>query len=404
MAMTSDRQASAPAGAGAPGDPRPVMLDVAGNRLSLIFAGPARLAALLALIEGARSTLELYYYTFADDRVGQAVLDALTDARNREVAVTLIIDSFGSSTTPRATFDALRESGARFARFGHRRSTRYLIRNHQKMAIADRAQALVGGFNVEQSYFGSGEDERDWCDLGVLVEGPLAADLSRWYEALAEWTLDSRQSFARLRRIVRRWQPGPGEAVWLVGGPTRFLNGWARRVKLDLEQAARLDMVAAYFSPGWGMLRRLTRIARRGQARIVLPMKSDNSTTIGAARHLYRRLLRAGVQLHEFRRCRLHMKLLVIDDVVYVGSANFDKRSLFLNVELMLRITDAGVADAMRAIINERVNESRPIDQAIYRGMAGLLARLRWWISYLLVGVLDYTVTRRLNFRDEPME
>jgi cardiolipin synthase A/B len=379
-------------------------LSVAGNDILLIPSGPERLSALLALIDGARASLELYYYTFASDEAGHAVLEALIDARNRDVAVTLIIDSFGSSATAKSTFDALKEAGARFAVFGHKRSTRYLIRNHQKMTIADRRHALIGGFNIEHGYFGSGEVELDWCDLGVLVEGPLAAELGRWYTGLAQWTFDGKQTFRRLRRLVRHWQPGTGEAQWLMGGPTRFLNGWARRVKVDLESARQLDMVAAYFSPGWGMLRRIMRIARRDGARLILPNKSDNTTTIGAARHLYRRLLKGGVEIHEFNRSRLHMKLLVIDDVVYVGSANFDKRSLFLNVELMLRINDAGVAEALRGLIDDRANESRLIDQAAYTAMAGPVARLRWWVSYLLVGVLDYTVTRRLNFRNERTE
>ncbi len=53
-----------------------------------------------------------------------------------------------------------------------------------------------------------------------------------------------------LRRMVRDWRPGEGRAAWLMGGPTRHLNGWARHVKIDLEHGQRLDMAAAYFSPG----------------------------------------------------------------------------------------------------------------------------------------------------------
>jgi cardiolipin synthase len=173
-------------------------------------------------------------------------------------------------------------------------------------------------------------------------------------------------------------------------------------VKSDLQQARRLDMVAAYFSPGRGMLRRMTRIARRGEARLIVPLYSDNLVTIGAARHLYARMLRRGVHLYEYAGSKLHMKLIVMDDIVYVGSANFDKRSLFINVELMLRIEDAGFAEDVRALVVRRERESRPIDRQAYQHMAGPVARLRWLVSYLLVGVMDYTVTRRLNFRSEP--
>src|SRR3546814_11584075 len=94
----------------------------------------------------------------------------------------------------------------------------------------------------------------------------------------------------------------------------------------------------SYFSPGQGMLRRLGRVARRGRARFVMAGKSDNPATIGASRLLYGYLLRKTATIWEYRPCRLHMKLIVVDDVVYIGSAHFDVRSLFVNVELLVRI------------------------------------------------------------------
>lgn len=376
--------------------------NVAGNRLTLIVDGPERLAALIDLIGGARSSLSLYYYIFSGDAAGQQVRAALLGALGRGVAVTLMIDAFGSGSTDDYFFEPLVAAGARFGRFGTRRSTRYLIRNHQKMAIADGARALIGGFNIEAEYFAGTGDTKGWSDLGLLVEGDVVASLQRWFDGMAHWVLDSRQRFRALRRLVRHWKPAEGPLQWLMGGPTRRLSRWARCAKGDLEHGQRLDMVAAYFSPGRGMLRRLTRIARRGDARLIVPLYSDNLMTIGAARHLYRRMIQKGIALYEYEACKLHSKLIVVDDIVFIGSANFDKRSLFLNVEVMLRIQDAGFADSVRTAVNGLQAQSRRIDEAAYRAMAGPVARLRWWASYLVVGVIDYTVTRRLNFRSEP--
>lgn len=373
-----------------------------GNRLSLIEEGTDRLIALLRIIDEAQTKLCLYYYIFAEDDSGARVNEALIRACRRGVAVTLMIDAFGSGATSDAFFEALQKAGARFGRFGTRRSTRYLIRNHQKMTIADGARALIGGFNVEDGYFSPSDDREGWCDLALLVEGPVVDPLQRWYDEMARWVLDGPQGFRALRRLVSHWRQPTGPMQWLMGGPTVRLNGWARRVKADLQHGRRLAMVAAYFSPGRGMLRRITRIAERGDARVIVPLHSDNLMTIGAARHLYRRMLRRDVRLYEYECCKLHMKLIVVDDIVYVGSANFDKRSLFLNVEIMLRVDDAAFADQVRTLIMRRERESRLIDLAAYQAMAGPIARLRWLVSYWLVGVMDYTVTRRLNFESEP--
>ncbi len=54
--------------------------------------------------------------------------------------------------------------------------------------------------------------------------------------------------------------------------------------------------------------------------------------------------------MYEFDACKMHTKLLVLDDTVYFGSANFDMRSLYINLEIVLRVEDAAFADRMREI------------------------------------------------------
>jgi cardiolipin synthase len=229
----------------------------------------------------------------------------------------------------------------------------------------------------------------------------------RWYTQLWRWVSSRKQSFRTLRAMVRGWHPvqhhDPDSAFrWLIGGPTQRLSPWAKVAKHDLEHGSRLDMIEAYFSPGRGMLRRIWRLARRGQARLVMASKSDNGATIAAARLLYGPLLKRGVEIYEYQPCKLHMKLIVIDDAVFIGSANFDMRSLFVNLELMLRIEDKAFADRMRALVDVRIGESRHVTRELYEQRRGVLSLIKGWISYLLVGVLDYTVTRRLNFRNRP--
>lgn len=381
-----------------------ISLSIGGNRLKVIQSGPALRDALIGLIDGARESLKLYYYIFADDESGRMVLDRLVAARGRGVAVTLMIDAFGSADTPVAFFDPLIAAGGHFGRFGARRSTRYLIRNHQKMTIADDRRLLLGGFNVEDSYFGLPQDDA-WADLGLIIDGPQVAAMSNWFGQLWRWVSTRRQSFRTLRRMVRHWHPSlhhdPGDPIrWLIGGPTRRLSPWAQVVKHDLEHASRVDMIAAYFSPGRGMLKRIARAARRQGARIILPSRSDNGATVAAARLLYGPLLKRGVEIWEYQACKLHMKLIVIDDAVFVGSANFDMRSLFLNLEIMLRIEDKTLAQEVRDFISRRAGESRQVTLESHKAQRGVLTLIKQWISYFLVGVLDYTVTRRLNFRD----
>src|SRR3546814_4741521 len=73
---------------------------VDGHQLSFATTGPEALDRLCALIDGARSELQLLYYIFANDRAGRRVRDAVERARQRGVTTWLIIDGFGSEATP----------------------------------------------------------------------------------------------------------------------------------------------------------------------------------------------------------------------------------------------------------------------------------------------------------------
>ena len=91
-------------------------------------------------------------------RPGAAVRSALLRAIDRGVRVSLLIDGFGSSRTHEQYFHDLIAGGARFCRFNPSLGRNYLLRNHQKLALADgdadEPRILIGGFNIEDGYFG----------------------------------------------------------------------------------------------------------------------------------------------------------------------------------------------------------------------------------------------------------
>ncbi len=375
--------------------------DVGGNRLSLLADGPERLDALVALIEGATSSLKLLYYIYADDAAGQRVHGALLAAAARGVSVALIVDGFGSDSDSHDRFFApLKSAGIDVCAFHPRWGRRYLLRNHQKMAIADDVRAIIGGFNVAADYF-TNSGETTWRDLGLMIDGEATTRLAGYFDALQRWTKRPRAKMRDLRKALRDWSNPAGKMRWLLGGPVRRLSPWARSVRDDMMTAKRLSMIAAYFAPNPAMLRRLDRIGQRGEARIITAAKTDNMATIGAARFTYPGLLRKGVRIFEYAPSRLHTKLILIDDLVYIGSANFDMRSLYLNLEVMLRVDDATFARHVRDYIDNEVAVSAEQLLPDYTGWRTWTAKLRRALSYFVVAIMDYNVARRLNFGEE---
>ena len=375
---------------------RPV--DVDGNALTLIPDGPERFEALLALIDGARTSLRFLYYIYSDDASGAAIRDALMRALERGVKVALLIDGFGSSAVPDNYFSALSKAGATFCRFHPSFGRRYLLRNHQKLAMADDTRVLIGGFNIADDYFGRSADGA-WRDIGLMIEGPATARLAPYFDALMDWAKTKGARMRELRRLIHSHSETKGPLQWQFGAPMRRMSPWAASTARDLVHATNVEMIAAYFAPTGSILKRIARTAGgKGRARVITAAKSDNQATIAAARFTYGRLLKRGVEMFEYRPTKLHSKLLVMDDIVHIGSSNFDIRSLYLNLELMLRVDNPEFAGLMRQYFEGEIADSLPITAKLHAKRATLANRIKWALSFFLVTSADYTVTRRVNF------
>ena len=379
-------------------EPAPIRATIDGNSLELLESGAARLEAILALIASARQSLRLLFYMFNSDAAGVAVRDALVQAAARGVKVKILLDGFGCGGGDPNFFKSLDEIGGQVCQFHPRYGRRYLLRNHQKLAIADERLAIIGGANIHQAYL-TDEGPEHWRDLWLSIKGDAVRPAALYFDALYRWTTRKGAKLRSLRRLVFRFTQSRGALQWKFSGPVARSNPWPRAIAREIIAGSRFDMISAYFSPPWAMLRRIRRL--RSKARIITAAKSDNNATIAAARYTYGGLLRRDVQMYEYRPARLHTKVAIIDDAVHIGSSNFDFRSLYINLEIMLRIEDPAFADMMRGYFERELKDCERITPALHKRRSTLFHRFRWALSYFLVTTMDYTVTRRLNFGTE---
>jgi cardiolipin synthase len=265
------------------------------------------------------------------------------------------------------------------------------------MLIADDKVAVIGGSNIATVYFADDPAGKSWHDLMLVVEGPAAARLALAYDALLEWVDGDNGTLTGLNRVLRDASEHAGALRWVMGGPFRRLNPLVRALKHDIDHATQVDMIQAYFAPNWGFLRKLGHVARRGRFRLITASRSDNVTTVSAARHCYRRLFHYGAEIMEYGPQMLHAKLVIADDAVWLGSANFDIRSLYLNTELALRIEDAGFAAAMRALFDQYQPWCATVTEESHKRNSPPIARFVRFLSYTIVATVDFRLTRRFT-------
>lgn len=357
--------------------------------------GNEGLEAMLEAIGEAVETIRFEMYIFAPGPLGKRFRDALVAARRRGVRVQVLLDAFGSLGLPSNFWNPLIQLGGEIRWFNpFRASERYGRRNHRKLLVVDGEQAIVGGFNVGKEYLGDGV-HKGWRDLGLHIRGPLAAALEASFAALF-----AKAGEPTRRRFHRRLRPTPETAVegcpWtlLLSEPGRGHRAFKRTLLHDLARARQVQIICAYFVPTWRLRRALMRVARRGgRVQLILAGHSDIEAARLASRSLYAKLMSAGVEIYEYQPQILHTKLVVIDHVVYAGSANLDARSLNINHELMIRIAEPATAAQARALFENDLPHCRAIDPKQWKASRNFLTRLMERAAYFLVARIDPHIT-----------
>lgn len=309
---------------------------------------------LFDLIDAARERLDLCFYLLDDDASGNAVIEALTARQEAGITVRLTLDRLGTLRPPTAALRRFQDAGGRLRYYSPllRKpfTERINLRNHRKVAIADGRVVWSGGRNLGDAYLSAAGNRRwpIWRDLSFRVTGPVVESYCTLFNS--DWAMSTGGGGPADLRAAPAPTPGDDSVVQLVPSGPEFthdllhdgLTGALHRAR------RRAVIVTPYFIPTEPLAIALICAARRGvDVRLILPEKSNQWTT-DLARGVYvRALAREGVTVLRFQPGMVHAKTGVIDDIAWVGTANFDIRSMQLNFETALFVFDAPTAQSI---------------------------------------------------------
>jgi cardiolipin synthase len=366
----------------------------ASSSFRWLRTGDEAFAAMLAAMDEACREIRLETYIFAASPLGETFRAALIRAAQRGVKVQVLVDAFGSVMLSADFWQPLVAAGGEFRWFNPLSLRRFHFRDHRKLLACDEGSAFVGGFNIAPEYEGDGVS-RGWFDLGLELRGPMVRELNAAFDQMFARAAFRHKPLTPLRKSAARRRVELPDATLLLSGPGRGFNFSKRVPRTDLERARSVQIIAAYFLPTWRLRRALARVAQRGgRVQLILAGQSDVPISQLASRCLYTRLLRAGVEIYEYGPQILHAKLYLIDDVVYAGSANLDIRSLQINYELMVRVTEPATVAEARGIFAEKLALSRRVEPAEWQRSRTFWARLKQDWAYNLLARLDPYLAR----------
>lgn len=309
-------------------------------------------------------------------------------------------------------------------------------RMHGKSITVDGALSITGGRNVGDEYFDTGDEpafvDLDVIAGGAVV-ADISRHFAQFWASRAAYRLERvitqapeppgalDRALAELkdseeyRRYTRELADDPQVRAFAGGkfdlepvaaslvsdAPDKTL-GSVLAGDLMVDELAEilsgvetsLDLVSPYFVPGKRGMAEFLRLAERGvRIRVLTNSLAANDVALVHAgyRKYRRRLLQGGIELFELKRqaspparradagalgssgSSLHAKTLTADGrTVFVGSFNFDPRSVWLNTESGLVIESEAIARDLSRLMEE------DLQRIAYRVSLDTAGRMRW--------------------------
>jgi cardiolipin synthase len=351
---------------------------------------------MFSAIRRAVHSIALEMYIITDDETGREMRSHLVAAAQRGIQVDVLVDSWGSWNLSNAFWDDLIAAGGTVKWFHPITKGVLFFRNHRKMLLIDEDIAFIGGMNIADEYYCGAHEELPWRDNMLEISGTEVAWLRQSFMRM-RGRADSpfRGFLLRLHRDRSKGIASNKIVQFLESGPENPMRPIRRAYRQVIKHAhGGIDLAMGYFYPHGRMLRALKSAVTRGErVRLLFSQKTDVPVARWAARGLYGRLMRAGIEVWEYVPAMMHAKLAVAGDTVIAGSANLDIRSGFFNYELIAVVRDTTLAEQASADFEDDLKKSVRIRVEDWRKRPWT-QKLKERISYFLLARADVLISR----------
>jgi cardiolipin synthase len=341
-----------------------------GNRGELMPDAATARRRLVKDIDNATDHVHVLYYIWLTDDTGTNVANALIRASQRGVTCRAMADGLGSRAMIRSKrWKDMAAAGVEVVAalpINHLIRTilfsRIDLRNHRKITVIDGRITYCGSQNCADSEFRVKPKYAPWVDIMIRFEGPVVAQNQLLFAS--DWMLHMPDASVDSFPLATEANDDGFPAQVFGDGPTERQGATPQLFATLMSQAKReLTISTPYFVPDQTVLDALCATAHRGvEVTMVFPKKNDSWIVAAVSRSYYRRLLSAGIKIHEFKAGLLHAKTLTIDGAVtLIGSTNMDLRSFDLNYENDIIFRDDALTQAVRKRQADYLSESDPV-------------------------------------------
>jgi cardiolipin synthase len=328
---------------------------VANNNITPLINGDNAYPEMIDSINNAKHSIVLSSYIFDYDSLGKQFINALAQAHNRGVIVKVLLDGIGVGYSWHKSDKALKKLGVLTARFLPAislTSIRFInLRNHRKILCVDGEVAFIGGMNLSKNNVVL-SSLHPIDDVHFKVTGPVIDQISQvftedWFFATDELIEFPRYQSTNNQNKNTQASSKKDEtsvvARVIQDGPDEDHNKirWALINALVCAKKS-IKIMTPYFIPDQTLMASLHAAALRGvSVEIIVPQYSNILFVDWVMEANFSRIMVHGIKIYKNKRPFDHSKIVIIDDIwSFIGSTNWDARSLEFNFEINLECFD----------------------------------------------------------------
>ena len=344
-----------------------------GNELHILDTPESIMRSIIHDINQAEKSINMVFYIWSAQGLVNEVTQALINARQRGVAIHILLDSVGSRPFLKsAECQAMRNNGIEVTETLHVNLFRMFfnridLRQHRKIIVIDNQISYTGSMNmVDPKFFKKNSNVGEWIDIMVRINGPVSSVLN----GLHAWDWEIETSVKLPLDVpdcpLLPLEQNNSHAVQILAtGPCFPDDLMAQSLSIAIFSARKSIVITSpYFVPSHNIAEALRIAALRGvEVSIILPKENDSLMVHWASRTFFDDLLAAGVKIYNFNKGLLHTKSMLIDNrLALVGTVNMDMRSFLLNFEVTMVVEDPAFANEISLLHESYIKNSELVD------------------------------------------
>jgi cardiolipin synthase len=320
-------------------------------------------------VSGAETSIKVRVYIFKTDPYSLSLADLLKEKSNHGVKVMVLTDELNAvlnfTKTPSRPYSKnfVMPNIKKYLKAGSSVKVRttpdtWANFDHTKTVVIDGKTAYAGGMNFGEEY------RYDWHDMMIRITGPAVIKIDSDFNHAWSYAGPGGDFAAAARGALKKT---PDYEKDLTGDmyDLRFLYTkpmsaeiFASQIEAIKRAKSRIYVQNSYFSDS-RIIQELINARKRGvDVRVILP--ADNDVGMLARNNMVKAnlMFRNGIKIYFYPRMS-HIKAALYDDWACVGTANFDKMSLYINSEINLGVSGGSfVKDLEEKLFKEDFAES----------------------------------------------